>query len=85
MTIKQLRAQIKTDTEQRDNATKTSKPTAPVRFSWIKDFRVVEAEQGINAIRTAIQAIRASKDDEAVGTIILQNFKRALRDLRKEF
>ena len=85
MTVKQLRAQIKTDKETRDNAANSKKTTAPVRFSWIRDFRVVEAEQGINAIRTAVRAIRDSKEDDAVGTIILKNFKRALKDLGKEF
>ena len=85
MTVKQLRAQIKTDKEMRENAASSSTPSTPVRFSWIRDFRVVEAEQGVNAIRTAVRAIKESKKDEAVGTIILKNFKRALRDLGKEF
>lgn len=77
----ELRAQIKADAEARTAAT-APKPKKPI-FSWVRDPRIIAAEDGLTAVATALGALETATQEEAVAKIYIAKLKTRMKELIK--
>ena len=50
-----------------------TKPAGTILFQWVRDERVIDAENGLKALSACISAINMSKEDRGGGKIVLKN------------
>lgn len=52
---------------------KVTEKTSTILFQWVRDQRVIEAENGLKAVSTCVSAINMSKEDRGGGKLVLKN------------
>ena len=50
-------------------------PGRQVLFQWIRDIRVVEAEEGLKAVSAVVSAINMTEEDQGGGKMVLKNLQ----------
>jgi len=55
-----------------------------VLFQWLKDIRVIMAEEGLKAVSVCVSAIARSKEDRSGGRIVLKNLRKVTANILKQ-
>lgn len=58
--------------------------TGKVKFQWLRDPRIILAEEGLKAVSAAVSAIARSEEDKGGGKAILRNLRRSLTNVLKQ-
>ena len=76
---KELHDQIRADAEARTAA--TAGPAPVVLFSWIRDSRVIAAQEGLRNVATALGALEKTTEEITVADDYIKQFKERMQEL----